>query len=360
MESRINSSRWVERRGAPGGFSLIEVLIAVLILALGLLGLGAIFPVVIREQRAGTDATTSLLGANAAQSYLTGQPATATDEQTPAFWRGLRTSLSRSIDRDGLGQWTTVRMPTSGTADRATFPLGTGANLWQIPLAERLYPSPESGIDPQYVWDIAYGRAVDTRSLQPGAPDFDGVRVAVFMRRIDPRMNLTPGRSLRSALLDRTIPPVEQRMPVAGMEDKTPTYDGIGDRRFRYSELAVTPVQFVFDPSSGIYRFHDRLYRGVSGPGAPTPDPVMYWPLLAQVGQQFADNLGNVYTVVEVGAQGTNPWIRVNPPIPANVTEDRAASTPGTFDVTELIRQAVFSPQVPAGVRVFSVPVEGP
>ena len=36
-------------------FSLIELLIAVLILALGLLGIGAVFPVVIREQRIGTE-----------------------------------------------------------------------------------------------------------------------------------------------------------------------------------------------------------------------------------------------------------------------------------------------------------------
>ena len=38
-------------QAAVRGFTLIEVLIGVLVLSLALLGLGALFPVVLREQR---------------------------------------------------------------------------------------------------------------------------------------------------------------------------------------------------------------------------------------------------------------------------------------------------------------------
>jgi len=358
MDARSNTN-FGTAAGTPGGsgrraggFSLIEVLIAVLILALGLLGLGAIFPVVIREQRAGTDATTSLLAATAAQAYLTGQPAVAGDDLAPGFWRATRASLSRDPAVDGLGQWTAIEMP-SGTPD----PADVNFRTWTIPVAERLYPSPDSGIDPQYVWDIAYGRAVDSRSLDPGSADYDGVRIAMFMRRIDPRMRLAPGRSLRSALLDKSIPGAEQRVPVAGDRNHVPTFDGVGDTRWQYSELTIQAIQFVFDPGTADFKHRDRLYRATPPPGS-GPSPVLFWSLLAQVGQQFVDNLGNVYTVVGVGVTGSTPWVKVDPPVPANVTEDRASATPGGFGDDELIRQAVFSPQIPAGVRVFTVPVE--
>lgn len=340
------------------GFSLVEVLIAVLILALGLLGLGAIFPVVIREQRAGTDATTSVLAARAAQAYMLGAPAgfpaIGDEELNPRFWREVRADLDHGADRGGLGQYTVIDMPVGGG------PNGPGSvdfHGWVIPLAERLYPPPDTGLDPQYVWDFAFGRASDPRTT--ATDDHDGVRIAMFLRRIDPRMRLPLGRSLRSALLDPSIPTGERRIPVGSDRNDVPTFDGVGEDRGRYSMLTVQAIQFVFDPGSANFKFRDRIYRATPPPGS-GPSPVRYWELLAQVGQQFVDNLGNVYTVTQVGVTGTTPWVKVDPPVPASVTEDRAAANPGSFGPDELIRQAVFSAQIPAGVRVFTVPVEEP
>jgi type II secretory pathway pseudopilin PulG len=55
----------------PPSFTLVEILISIIILALGMLGLGVLFPVVIREQRIGSDTTTGIAVANSARAILT-------------------------------------------------------------------------------------------------------------------------------------------------------------------------------------------------------------------------------------------------------------------------------------------------
>ncbi|HMN39528.1 MAG TPA: prepilin-type N-terminal cleavage/methylation domain-containing protein [Phycisphaerales bacterium] len=58
-------------RGVGRAFTLVEILISIMILALGVLGLGVLFPVVIREQRMGVDASTGVVVAGTAKDTLT-------------------------------------------------------------------------------------------------------------------------------------------------------------------------------------------------------------------------------------------------------------------------------------------------
>lgn len=54
-------------------FSLIEILVSILILSLGLLGLGALFPVVIREQRTATDNVLGTIAGNNLRAMIAGE-----------------------------------------------------------------------------------------------------------------------------------------------------------------------------------------------------------------------------------------------------------------------------------------------
>ena len=65
-----NAPRRPGSRRRDGAFSLVEVLIAVFVLSLGILGLASIFPVVLREQRQAVDATEAQIAIGSVQSQL--------------------------------------------------------------------------------------------------------------------------------------------------------------------------------------------------------------------------------------------------------------------------------------------------
>lgn len=122
---------------ARRGFSLIEILVSILILALGLLGLGAVFPVVIREQRQATDNVLGTIAGNNVRatvraSYQDSAKVvyrTVSDTQFEADYYGLAALLA--------GGYEPLNNPDTGAPIRYSpgsyvgFSLGTKHGLWE-------------------------------------------------------------------------------------------------------------------------------------------------------------------------------------------------------------------------------------
>lgn len=370
-------------RSLAAAFSLIEVLIAVLILALGLLGLGALFPVVIREQRIGTEMTMGILAADAARAEL---EALRLPSGFMAAWRDAPFAPPPAGQIGGIPRRTTSTstlppgawyIPPIDAAD-GTLTLGHGnagatplpPSIHKVKLYDRLYPKDVLKLQPQFVWDLAVQRVPGTDDASglpappPAAidPTSDTLRFVIFVRRIDPRIRVPvanlPGAvggrliTLLDTLTNRNLPAAQWRVPVA-IDSVTglPTQDGLGAPAGpNYAPPMVVGVRFQYDPTSGNPddRRRDRLYaRNNAVQGTPA------WELAKQVNQRLVDNLGNQYTVIESGVDASGQFVRISPEIPPYVTREMAVPTAPAD--TDAIRQVVFTPQVPAGVVIWTV-----
>jgi type II secretory pathway pseudopilin PulG len=321
-------------------FTLIEILISVLILALGVLGLGALFPVVIKQQRNGADATYGVIAAEAAKStletidYRAALPAfigTPPDNREVWLdWRNKATGLNQpTFER---GQWFVPAIDTVNNMPSALEIGNPGSNsAFLLSIRERLYPTASpTGPDPQFVWDLAVHRVSDFDNTTDAT--LDPLEVVVFVRRIDQRIRLAaPATSLFQALTDPAAG-AGRRRPVGIDTQNVPTLDGTG----MYARPITASVTYYYNPPSDLVR--DRLHLV-------PPPPANVLPLIKQGGQRLVDNVGNVYTVIGSGTDTNGLYVQVNPPVPA--------STVGLTSPT--ITQVVFTPQVPAAVLLFKV-----
>lgn len=427
----MNASTFTIPGGPTGdrgcrGFTLIEVLLGILILALGLLGLGAVIPVVVREQRAASDATLGVAVAASAEQYLT--RSLGFDPSTPGVtaWDVMLNTRSFSPVLAGNTRylWNAVQRPidpglqlTEGTGrnlgspplDRVrlngefSFNEATGEMRWiatlyerqirstptspwitafdlggrfevSIPIADRLWPSPQvqtseslpAGRDPfrpLFVWDFA-ARRVPPRagaglSMVPTVTMPESVQVAVFVRRLDLNIRVPAVRDLTArgdytlfGVLTGRVPAEFQRLPVAVDDQGLPTNQGFDSRNpssRRYSQ--IQQLQATFDPLDP-----RRGERDVLLLSSAQPNPLLR--LAAIPGQRLVDNLGNVYTVrgvpdPETLASSTRVEVFVEPPVPEGVL--RQGDPAATDDNPNVLRQVIFTPQVPAAVRVFTV-----
>ncbi len=412
VEQRRGRANW---RAIARGFTLIEILIAVIILALGLLGLGVVFPVVIREQKIAQDRISGTLAENNIRAMLAGMgnlnlPPQIDDNDYAAgtltldytgwaafkedwhYYKALNSGAALRPDgrpnftntfelsRDGL--WVTDwsdnrRAPSAGDEFRRSgnvqivgadsseaavaseFPPAMlaefvakfgNAGRYQrrfselsIPLSQRLDPAASPTDDtPKYVWDFVVRRKLesdDPRALQ----------VAVFVRRVDPRLRPIPRPSatagnleipVREQLLSTRLAAANQRLPLGEEVDGLPTLDGTdGSGGLRYSGVHAVRADFTADAVDPVFRKRDRI-RLMPNSGGPNDEA-----LIRQIGQRVVDNLGNTYTVV--GNDGE--YIRVDPPVPTTVLN--TAADP----MLESIRQLAFTPQVPVTVFIMEV-----
>lgn len=409
MNHSLQQSRPSDARPLAPAFTLVEILISILILALGVLGLGALFPVIIREQRLGTDAAAGVSASNSARAILTqsewgaglgavggsqhpillnyGASAGtqflwnvlrnpnylsdthATDLVQKGLGKGYRAGQPGSFQYYGQGEWyTTVVDPVTGTlklgypdVNNAALSISGTGNVYfgntalcpgwvNVPLTTRLYPA---GNEPQFVWDVAFQRVSDFEHTHD--PIDDPIRAAIFVRRLDPRLRAA-GSTIREAIAGGALLPVGEDAATGN-----PTLDGTG----QYSTIKTCEIEFYFNPSTPSMNHRDRLYQPQGWVYGQPANLARMWALMKQPGQKLVDNLGNVYTVVGSGTEagvGTGEYLKIDPPVPESVTAQRAAPAVNetstyadAYYAKRAIRQVAFTPQIPVSVTLVEV-----
>ena len=348
------------------GFSLVEVLIAIFVLALGLLGVAAVFPAVVRQQRTATDAVQGISIQRSVEELLRGhallsaatvysRDTAGNQTATPRGWAMLAGDPGFSL----AGEWAQANEVANGTASESGITLDTrtgtmyvgadgllpGFAAIEIPLAERLIPRPsEAGsVQPRFVWDfIARRVAAGERPVgNAGAAtnfsrlDDDTIQLAVFVRRIDAGIRVPAGGTLGDVLTASN----RRVVPVAEDSAGRPTFDGVGrGTEPRYSSIRTANVTVVT-------RDGRPQLNVVTADQSAAFAPLR--PYLEQLGQKFVDAKGVVHEVVRLNRDVTPVQLTIDPPFAAGLVVDDGGAT--------LSPEIRFTSQVPASVSVVTI-----
>lgn len=319
-------------------FSLVEILIAILVLGFGLLGLAAVFPVVVSQQR---DAANEMRGPSAVASVkaqLIGtQGLIEWDEINQYVDNQLTPSGGFGVGSIDSGRWAfdnfrqnldnsqrLIRIvPTNGAVQ-----LRLSDNTWNqfVPVTARVYPSVYGSVNPQFVWDLALRRTALNQPLE----------VALFVRRLDPGIRVPDDKRLANVLTGEGLRPggnVQPNVvplgetPSGGNDnERRPSGNGTGDYS-RLRELFVDPEHAGGNTDLPIDRFP-----------IPNGSSKLVETLVGRQGQLLLDDLGVVREVQGFESDGGQRMIVVDPPFPS--LDERII---------------VYAPQTPVAIEIFTV-----
>ncbi|MBK7405164.1 MAG: prepilin-type N-terminal cleavage/methylation domain-containing protein [Phycisphaerales bacterium] len=332
------------------GFSLVEVLVAVLVLALGLLGLGAVFPMVVRQQRLATETTLGLSAMNAAERVL------FNNDNFKLGGRGWAALRDYAIQADGLnGNWVAVEADIKDGSYVLPDPAG-GPDII-LPLSQRLFPLPFTTQDqPRFVWDLGVRFIPDP--LDPGNAE-QPIMVAMYLRPIDPGIrpglykDVATGDMLPYSLVNSLVgtSPVialkDRRNPVSVDSDGRPTLDGRRSGRSEYSWLSVVDM----GPPHGSGSFWRRTRSACWAWATETRSRISRSPSSCwRSGQRFIGRTGQIYKVIGwkgISKRGID--IKVAP----GLTD---ADGDGTINPRYDLNPVIFVPQgTPVDPKVFTI-----
>jgi prepilin-type N-terminal cleavage/methylation domain-containing protein len=349
-------------KGAARGFTLVEILFAVLVLAIALLGLGAFFPTVIRTQQVAQDATLGVVAAQSAEAVLRGRVyRTPTGALGFEEYLGVAARAQSSFLPDDSSWVLGVPDTDIGPDGTAALIIGNDPILSpRISLGDRLYPLDDAGVsEPKLVWDAAFRRLVPRGAGTLDAAGSDAVQVAIFVRRVDPRLRAPQGVPIFRAIQDASLTAAQRRWPVSASLTASslgePSLDGrvVGEEgtNLVYSQIMPVEVEFAgYQAGPRVVRPDLLRLTRVLGTFQGM-DLERAFELMSQPGQQIVDNFGNIYSVLgpEPEGSGVGPnTVRISPPVPEGV-RTTVNGNPAT------LYQVLMTPQVPAAVRVFTV-----
>lgn len=389
---------------ARRAFSLIEVLIGIVVLALGLIGLAAVFPTVVRQQQIASDVSSGVSAVRSAISSLNqhselSRPVSDAGVDSGGFPYAAQTSPNTILGSDLVGwsvltwdaEWSpdmewilpTHAGPSSSANGGMNIDPSTGeyvigwqrnnlAQIWQtsqnayvpdprtirlggvtIPMRDRLIPAATPGVkdvtQSRFVWDFV------ARRFDDGTPHYNPVADTSVYNLSTYRddgvqiavfvRRIDPGIRVRGGYeLSDEIAPIAgapNRVAVAASANGAPTLDGLGS-----NGVSTGPNYSTIQSISFVF---SALPSGARPDVVDITGPAAMLPFAAQVGQMFVDQLGVVHKVAEVqdAPSATTRRVRLETPIRADYTLVQP--------VTANRMTFIFSPQIPASVDVFTI-----
>ncbi|MCA9279082.1 MAG: hypothetical protein H6815_13985 [Phycisphaeraceae bacterium] len=343
---------------ATSGFTLTEVLFGVIILALGLLGVGAVIPGVIAQQRVANESALAVNALNEAEQALT---------ENPALWSIYETDSTGAGTTQGLGQrlldpiwsadqeWDVSRRDIDlMTGDLRVPPpgmLAAGAEQAVYFQADRLWPKPPHDGTPKFIWDVVFRRSTPSDPTLRVGPH--RVQMAIFLRRVDPGIKLSPGAmyTLYEALEHAAgVSGGDYRLAAAADSAGMPTFRGVATGGLLRYSVPIT-LDVTYDD---MYRDRIRLQSSQFDPTI-TPEQVF---AVGSKNQIIVDNLGTVYRVKNVTSvnggsptMGSDILLFVDPPVGKGVESSNSNNPATLFQIAATV-------QPPVAVRVIDMVIQ--